>query len=78
MSNQMNVHFINQEKMLAATVGDVFTDDPYETSQPVDDNFDEPLLDFLRESLMWCKKTGTRRPLRGSLRSRPLGPWTTI
>jgi hypothetical protein len=51
MSNQMNVHFINQEKMLAATVGDVFTDDPCETSLPVDDNFDEPLLDFLRESL---------------------------
>jgi hypothetical protein len=52
MSNQMNVHFINREKLLAAKVGDVFSGDPYETSLPVDGSFDEPLLDFLRESLM--------------------------
>jgi hypothetical protein len=52
MSNQMNVHFINQEKMLAARVGDVFSGDRYETSLPVDGGFDEPLLDFLRKSLM--------------------------
>ena len=32
MSNQMNVHFINQEKMLAAKVGDTFSGDSYDTS----------------------------------------------
>jgi len=47
----MNVHFINTEKMLAAKVGDVFSGDPYETSLPVKGNLDEPLLNFLRESL---------------------------
>lgn len=51
MSNQMNVHFINRQKMLAAKVGDVFADDPYETSLPVVGRFDEPLVDFLRNSL---------------------------
>jgi hypothetical protein len=51
VSNQVNVHFINQEKMLAAKVGDVFSDDPYETSLPVEGAVDEPLLQFLRESL---------------------------
>jgi hypothetical protein len=51
MSNQMNVHFINQEKMLAAKVGDALSGDPYETSLPVDGSADRPLLDFLRESL---------------------------
>lgn len=51
MSNQMNVHFINREKLLVAKVGDVFADDPYDTSLPVEGNFHEPLLDFLRESL---------------------------
>jgi hypothetical protein len=47
----MNVHFINTEKLLAAEVGDVFSGDPYETSLPVEGTRDEPLLDFLRESL---------------------------
>ncbi len=36
MSNQMNVHFINQNELLAARVGDAFAGDPYETSLPVD------------------------------------------
>jgi hypothetical protein len=51
MSNQMNVHFIKRENMLAAKVGDVFSGDQSETSLPVDGSFDEPLLDFLRESM---------------------------
>jgi len=51
MSNQMNVHFINRENMLAAKVRDVYSGDQYETSLPVDRSFDEPLLDFLRESM---------------------------
>lgn len=51
MSNQMNVHFINQEKLLAAKVGDALSGDPYETSLPVVGSADRPLLDFLREGL---------------------------
>jgi hypothetical protein len=51
MSNQMNVHFIDQEKMLASRVGDAFSGDPYETSLPVDGSADRPLLDFLRDSV---------------------------
>jgi hypothetical protein len=47
----MNVHFINQEKMLAAKVGDVSSSDLDETVLPVEGNADEPLLTFLGESL---------------------------
>lgn len=52
MGNQMNVHFINREKMLAAKVGDVFSDEVEAVYLPVEGRAGEPLLDFLRESLI--------------------------